>query len=272
MILVTAAGGTTGLAVTAALTARGLPVRALVGSDRARPALEARGADVVRGDVRGDVTAALAGVAAVYAVWPNVDEAEATGAPRLFRAAAAAGVRRLVYHSVLRPGLRVMPHHAGKAAALPVGDVRLVPGARLRRQPPGRHRPARPAAPELRRPPGRRPRHGGGPGPALTAAGAPIVQRMCRNIRPLSNFEPPATDDEVSAAALQYVRKISGTTRPSQVNEAAFSRAVSEVAEASARLLDALVTTAPPKDREVEAAKARARAAARYGTPGRAAG
>ncbi len=91
---------------------------------------------------------------------------------------------------------------------------------------------------------------------------------MCRNIRPLSNFEPPATDDEVGAAALQYVRKISGTTRPSQANAAAFERAVAEVAEASARLLDALVTSAPPKDRAVEAAKARQRAAARYGAPG----
>ena len=92
---------------------------------------------------------------------------------------------------------------------------------------------------------------------------------MCRNIRPLSNFEPPATDDEVTAAALQYVRKISGTARPSQVNAAAFDRAVAEVAEASARLLAALVTSAPPKDRAVEAAKARQRAAARYGTPDR---
>jgi hypothetical protein len=89
---------------------------------------------------------------------------------------------------------------------------------------------------------------------------------MCRNIRPLSNFEPPASDDEISAAALQYVRKISGSTRPSQVNSEAFDRAVAEVAEASARLLDALVTTAPPKDREIEAAKARERAALRYGT------
>jgi hypothetical protein len=88
---------------------------------------------------------------------------------------------------------------------------------------------------------------------------------MCRNIRPLANFEPPTTDDEVHAAALQYVRKISGTVRPSQANAEAFERAVAEVAEASARLLGALVTTAPPKDREVEAAKARARAAARYG-------
>ena len=89
---------------------------------------------------------------------------------------------------------------------------------------------------------------------------------MCRNIRPLSNFEPPATEDEVTAAALQYVRKISGTTRPSQANTEAFDRAVDEIAAASARLLDALVTTAPPKDRAVEAEKARARAALRYGT------
>jgi hypothetical protein len=87
---------------------------------------------------------------------------------------------------------------------------------------------------------------------------------MCRNIRPLHNFEPPATTDEVQAAALQYVRKVSGTTKPSQVNAAAFERAVAEVAEATARLLDALETSAPPKDREVEAAKARARAAKRY--------
>jgi hypothetical protein len=89
---------------------------------------------------------------------------------------------------------------------------------------------------------------------------------MCRNIRQLANFEPPTTDDEIQAAALQYVRKISGTTKPSRVNVEAFDRAVAEVAEASARLLDALVTTAPPKDREVEAAKARERAALRYGT------
>ena len=89
---------------------------------------------------------------------------------------------------------------------------------------------------------------------------------MCRNIRPLSNFEPPATDDEVRAAALQYVRKISGTTKPSQANAEVFDRAVAEVAEASAQLLAALVTTAPPKDREEEAAKARRRAALRYGS------
>jgi hypothetical protein len=89
---------------------------------------------------------------------------------------------------------------------------------------------------------------------------------MCRNIRPLSNFEPPATDDEITAAALQYVRKISGATRPSRANAEAFDQAVAEVAAASSRLLDSLVTTAPPKDRAVEAEKARARAAVRYGT------
>ena len=87
---------------------------------------------------------------------------------------------------------------------------------------------------------------------------------MCRNIRPLYNFEPPATPDEVTAAAVQYVRKVSGTTHPSQVNRAAFERAVAEVAAATQRLLDDLVTAAPPKNREVEAAKARARAEARY--------
>jgi hypothetical protein len=90
---------------------------------------------------------------------------------------------------------------------------------------------------------------------------------MCRNIRPLANFEPPVTSEEIQAAALQYVRKISGTTKPSQANTEAFERAVAEVAAASARLLGELVTTAPPKDREVEAAKARQRAAVRYGTP-----
>ena len=87
---------------------------------------------------------------------------------------------------------------------------------------------------------------------------------MCRNIRPLSNFEPPASDDEIRAAALQFIRKISGSTKPSRVNAEAFDRAVEEVAATSTRLLDALVTTAPPKDREIEAAKARERSAARY--------
>ena len=87
---------------------------------------------------------------------------------------------------------------------------------------------------------------------------------MCRNIRTLHNFEPPATADEVRAAALQYVRKISGSTEPSRANAAAFERAVDVIAAASTELLDQLVTSAPPKDREVEAAKARARTAARY--------
>ena len=87
---------------------------------------------------------------------------------------------------------------------------------------------------------------------------------MCRNIHTLFNFEPEATDEEVRGAALQYVRKISGFTHPSRANEAAFERAVDEVAAASKRLLDSLVTTAAPKDREVEAERARARAAKRY--------
>ncbi|MGA9747965.1 MAG: DUF2277 domain-containing protein [Nocardioides sp.] len=87
---------------------------------------------------------------------------------------------------------------------------------------------------------------------------------MCRNIRTLHNFEPPATRDEVQAAALQYVRKVSGATRPSQANQAAFDAAVAEVTETTRRLLEQLTTSAPPKDREVEAAKARARAAVRY--------
>ncbi len=87
---------------------------------------------------------------------------------------------------------------------------------------------------------------------------------MCRNIRPLFNFEPPATDDEVQAAALQYVRKVSGSAKPSQANQAAFDRAVEEIAHATEHLLADLVTTAPPKDREVLAAQARARAAVRY--------
>ena len=88
---------------------------------------------------------------------------------------------------------------------------------------------------------------------------------MCRNIRPLHNFEPPVTDEEVRAAALQYVRKISGATKPSKANETAFARAVDEVAAATTRLLDNLVTAAPPKDREQEAARRRARSSARFG-------
>jgi hypothetical protein len=87
---------------------------------------------------------------------------------------------------------------------------------------------------------------------------------MCRNIHTLHNFEPAATEDEIRAAALQYVRKISGSAKPSQANAEAFERAVDEVAAASSKLLGALVTSAPPKDREVEAAKARARSAQRY--------
>ena len=89
---------------------------------------------------------------------------------------------------------------------------------------------------------------------------------MCRNIRTLYNFEPAATTEEVQAAALQYVRKISGFNKPSQANEEAFARAVDEVAEATKRLIDQLVTSAAPKDREVEAERARARAAKRYAT------
>jgi hypothetical protein len=87
---------------------------------------------------------------------------------------------------------------------------------------------------------------------------------MCRNIRPLFNFDPPASDDEIRASALQFVRKVSGYTKPSQANEEAFERAVDEVSDAAPRLIDSLVTKAPPKDREVEAVKARERAAKRY--------
>jgi hypothetical protein len=87
---------------------------------------------------------------------------------------------------------------------------------------------------------------------------------MCRNIRTLYNFDPPVTDEEVRDAAVQYVRKISGFTKPSQVNTEVFERAVDEVAEASARLLDGLITSAAPKDREVEAAKRRARSVQRF--------
>jgi hypothetical protein len=87
---------------------------------------------------------------------------------------------------------------------------------------------------------------------------------MCRSIQPLHNFQPPATEDEVRAASLQFVRKLSGFTRPSQANEPAFTRAVDQVTEAVQELLTALVTTAPPRDRAVEAAKARTRAARRF--------
>lgn len=87
---------------------------------------------------------------------------------------------------------------------------------------------------------------------------------MCRNIRTLHNFAPPASDDEVRAAALQYVRKVSGSTKPSKANQAVFARAVDEVSRVTHELLDALVTVAPPKDREIEAARARERSAKRF--------
>jgi hypothetical protein len=115
-------------------------------------------------------------------------------------------------------------------------------------------------------------------GPGALSSGSPLVVPdsgvpggpvpypcgMCRNIRPLYNFEPAATDDEVRDAALQFVRKISGFTKPSKVNEEAFNRAVEEIAHVSRHLLEDLETSAPPKDREVEAAKARQRAQKRY--------
>ena len=90
---------------------------------------------------------------------------------------------------------------------------------------------------------------------------------MCRNIRTLFNFEPPATDEEIRAASLQFVRKLSGFNIPSRANEAAFERAVEDVASAARVLIDSLVTSAEPRDREVEAERARARTAARFGTP-----
>ena len=88
---------------------------------------------------------------------------------------------------------------------------------------------------------------------------------MCRNIKTLHNFKPPATEEEIRASSLQFVRKLSGFAKPSKANEAAFNRAVEQVAQAATELLDSLVTNAPPRDREVEAAKARARSAERYG-------
>jgi hypothetical protein len=91
---------------------------------------------------------------------------------------------------------------------------------------------------------------------------------MCRNIKPLFNFEPPATDDEVRAAALQFVRKVSGYTKPSKANEAAFELAVDRIAATARELLDGLITEATPRDRNVEAEKARVRSAQRFGTPG----
>ena len=89
---------------------------------------------------------------------------------------------------------------------------------------------------------------------------------MCRNIKTLHNFKPPATEEEIRASSLQFVRKLSGFTKPSKANEAAFNRAIEQVAQAATELLDSLVTTAPPRDREVEAAKARARSAERFQT------
>ena len=90
---------------------------------------------------------------------------------------------------------------------------------------------------------------------------------MCRNIRTLFNFEPPATDEEIYASALQFVRKLSGTSKPSRANEAAFNRAVEQVTAAAHLLIDSLESPAPPRNRDEEARKARARAAVRYGTP-----
>lgn len=87
---------------------------------------------------------------------------------------------------------------------------------------------------------------------------------MCRNIKTLHNFKPPATEEEIRASSVQFVRKLSGFTKPSKANEAAFNRAVDQVAQAATELLDSLVTTAPPRDREVEAARARARSAERF--------
>ena len=92
---------------------------------------------------------------------------------------------------------------------------------------------------------------------------------MCRNIKTLFNFEPPATEEEIRASAIQYVRKLSGSTKPSRANEAAFDRAVDAVAAVTSELLDALVTNAPPRDRQIEAAKARARAQQRFGARNR---
>ena len=92
-----------------------------------------------------------------------------------------------------------------------------------------------------------------------------MLAAMCRNIKTLHNFEPAATEDEIRAAALQFVRKVSGSAKPSRANEAAYEQAVDEIAAATSRLLTALVTSAPPRDREVEAARARARAEKRFG-------
>ena len=105
----------------------------------------------------------------------------------------------------------------------------------------------------------------GAPEPVLISSVPGLL--MCRNIKTLHNFQPPATDEEIRAASLQFVRKLCGFTRPAKANEAAFSRAVDQVAETAHELLDSLVANAPPRDREVEARKARARAAARFAAP-----
>ncbi|MGY1722975.1 SDR family oxidoreductase [Blastococcus sp. SYSU DS0533] len=114
MIVVTAAGGATGTAVVRALRARGERVRAVVPSPKPRPELDGLGAELVVGDLTGDLSGALAGADALYLIWPNFDPGEAAGAPAVLTAAARAGVARLVYHSVLRPQARAMPHHAAK--------------------------------------------------------------------------------------------------------------------------------------------------------------
>lgn len=101
--------------------------------------------------------------------------------------------------------------------------------------------------------------------PSARRGAAPYAESMCRNIRPLNNFAPPATDDEVHAAALQYVRKVAGTTKPSAANQHAFDVAVAAITQATRALVDSLTTNAPPKNREEEATKARARAQLRYG-------
>ncbi len=133
MIAVTAAGGPTGTAVVRALRARDERVRAVVATPRPRPELDALGAEVVIADLTGDVSGALAGAGALYLVWPNFDPREATGAPAVLRAAARAGVGRLVYHSVLRPQARAMPHHAAKDRVEEALDVVVAgTGARWR--------------------------------------------------------------------------------------------------------------------------------------------
>jgi len=128
VIVVTAAGGSTGTAVVRALRARGEQVRAVVGSDRPRPELDGLGAEVVVADLVGDPAGLpLGGADALYLIWPNFEPSEAAGAPTAFRAARAAGVGRVVYHSVLRPQLRSMPHHAAKDRAEEALDAAGVP-------------------------------------------------------------------------------------------------------------------------------------------------